>query len=360
MVEYKRILVIKMSALGDIIHALPSLAALRELFPAAKISWLVEPQFASILPGRPYVDELIVFYKNDLKKKSLPKKISYLAELRRELHSRRFDLTLDLQGLMKSSLIALLSGCRRRLGYCEMREGSFLVSRPVYGPNRDGHVIERYRDVIRSLGPISEEVAFPLPDFSEPRREMEELVSSLGLRPPLALLFPGAGWASKLWPAEKYAELARKLSAMGVSAAIGGSRAEGGLAKAIQDQAPELKMPDLTGKTDILGLMGLVSLAAVCVGADTGPLHIAAAAGAPTVSLFGPSSGQRAGTFGPLSRYVASSASCSPCFKRNCPKTFVCMDAIDTDEVFAACREVLERAKSSQIGSNRFSEATES
>ncbi|MDR1297042.1 MAG: glycosyltransferase family 9 protein [Deltaproteobacteria bacterium] len=341
MTGYRSILIIKMSAMGDVVHALPSLHALRNLYPGAVISWLVEPQFAPLLPGPPWVDEPVVFEKNRLKKLGLRDKISYLAAFRKKLHSRHFDLVLDLQGLMKSTLAALLSGCRNRLGYCEMREGSFLFTRAVKGPNARGHVVERYRDVVRSLGPVPPEVVFPLPDHAEPARKMAATLRGLGLTRPLALLFPGAGWESKLWPARRFAELARELDRKGLDAAVGGAAGDAGLAGEIRDAAPELNLPDLTGRTDIPALLGLVSLASVCVGADTGPLHLAAARGIPTVSLFGPSSGERAGTWGALGAYVQTKAPCAPCFKRRCPRTFVCMDDIAVGEVAAAVGRVL-------------------
>ncbi|MDR1657458.1 MAG: glycosyltransferase family 9 protein [Deltaproteobacteria bacterium] len=326
-----------MSALGDIIHALPSLHALRKLYPQAAIRWLVEPQFADILPGAPYIDEKIIFEKNSLKRLSGPKILKYLWELRRQLRSKHFDLVLDLQGLLKSSLIAVLSGCRNRLGYCEMREGSFFFTKPVYGPHAKGHVIERYRDVIRHLGPVSDQVVFPLPDHEKQKTGMRELLLGLGIQNKPALLFPGAGWASKLWPPENYARLARLLSESGFEVAIGGGPADASLALEVIQKARPLKLPNLTGRTNLTGLLGLVSLASVCVGSDTGPLHMAAAAGVPTVSLFGPSSGQRAGTYGPLGRYVATDADCAPCFKRVCPRDFICMTKIEPRQVFQNC-----------------------
>ncbi|MDR1676988.1 MAG: glycosyltransferase family 9 protein [Deltaproteobacteria bacterium] len=341
MKDYKHILVIKMSALGDIIHALPSLNALRNLYPKAIISWLVEPQFSGLLPGKPYIDDLIIFYKNDLKKKTLREKIKYLWQLRKDLHTRKFDLVLDLQGLMKSTLIGILSGCHRRVGYWELREGSFLFTKPIYGPNANGHIIERYLDVIRSLGPISNEVVFPLPDYSESRAKLAESLKNKGIKERLALFFPGAGWQSKIWPMEKYAALAKKLHADGLSVVIGGGAADEAMAKAIIEQSSPCKPLDLTGQTDLPGLMALVSLGTVALGSDTGPLHLAAATGTSTVSLFGPSSGHRAGTYGPFSRYVATTAPCSPCFKRICPKKFICMNMIEVDQVYRVCSEVL-------------------
>ncbi|MDR3348928.1 MAG: glycosyltransferase family 9 protein [Acidaminococcales bacterium] len=340
MKTYRNILVIKMSALGDIIHALPSLYALRRLYPGAGITWLVEPQFADILPGAPYIDEKFIFHKNALKKLPFWEKIAFLRRLRADLRRRRFDLAIDLQGLFKSSLVAVLSGCPNRIGYCEMREGSFLVTRPIYGKNSKGHVVQRYLDVIRSLGEIPEEVVFPLPDFSREAAKMRDLLAQAGAMGKLAVFFPAAGWSSKEWPPGHYARLAEKFAAQGVSVALAGGAADVGKAEKIKKMAAPLAIIDFTGRTTLIELLGLVKQASICVGGDTGPLHIAAAAGVPTVSLFGPSSGQRAGTYGPLNSYISAGAPCSPCFKRICPRReFVCMPRIGVGEVFAACEK---------------------
>ena len=121
--EYKNILLIKMSSLGDILHTLPFAAALRQRFPKAKITWLVHPQFAGFVPDPPVIDEIIYFDKVKFKKMNLLAKLAYFLEMRRLLHSKKFDLVIDMQGLFKSAVLAAISGCSDRIGYCEMREG---------------------------------------------------------------------------------------------------------------------------------------------------------------------------------------------------------------------------------------------
>lgn len=125
--EYKNILLIKMSSLGDILHTLPFAAALRQRFPKAKITWLVHPQFAGFVPDPPVIDEIIYFDKVKFNKMNLLAKLAYFQEMRRLLHSKKFDLVIDMQGLFKSAVLAAISGCSDRIGYCEMREGSGLV-----------------------------------------------------------------------------------------------------------------------------------------------------------------------------------------------------------------------------------------
>ena len=122
--EYKNILLIKMSSLGDILHTLPFAAALRQRFPKAKITWLVHPQFAGFVPDPPVIDEIIYFDKVKFNKMNLLAKLAYFQEMRRLLHSKKFDLVIDMQGLFKSAVLAAISGCSDRIGYCEMREGT--------------------------------------------------------------------------------------------------------------------------------------------------------------------------------------------------------------------------------------------
>ena len=155
--EYKNILLIKMSSLGDILHSLPFADALRRRYPKAKITWLVHPQFAGFLPDPPVIDEVIYFDKVKFNKMGFCDKLHYFREMRALLHSRHFDLVIDLQGLFKSAVLAAISGCKSRIGYCEMREGSRFVSRPICGAHSKDHVIERYLDVARYL-----DLSFPL------------------------------------------------------------------------------------------------------------------------------------------------------------------------------------------------------
>ena len=149
---YKNILIIKMSSLGDVIHALPFAAALRETFPDSRISWLVHPQFSAFVPEPPIIDEVLYFDKKAFGKMGWGDKWKTLRETRALLRSKNFDLVIDLQGLFKSAVMAWLTGCPNRIGYCEMREGSRLVSRPIAGAHAHDHVIERYLDVARYLG----------------------------------------------------------------------------------------------------------------------------------------------------------------------------------------------------------------
>ena len=159
MKDYKNILVIKMSSLGDIIHALPSLYALRELFPDACITWAIHESFAKILPGKPWIDNVYVIDRKRIKK------INYLLQVRKDLHKKQFDLVIDLQMIAKSGLISFLTGCHERIGYNDARECSGLFSRAISGKYKNGHIIEQLLDVIRYLGWQGNGIHFPLHDY---------------------------------------------------------------------------------------------------------------------------------------------------------------------------------------------------
>ena len=171
MKDYKNILVIKMSSLGDIIHALPSLYALRELFPDACITWAIHESFAKILPGKPWIDNVYVIDRKRIKK------INYLLQVRKDLHKKHFDLVIDLQMIAKSGLISFLTGCHERIGYNDARECSGLFSRAISGKYKNGHIIEQLLDVIRYLGWQGNGIHFPLHDYTNELSVVREKLS---------------------------------------------------------------------------------------------------------------------------------------------------------------------------------------
>jgi ADP-heptose:LPS heptosyltransferase len=283
------------------------------------------------------LDNIIIFPKLEIKTLNFLKIGRILWAFRRQLKAGDYDLCLDLQALAKSSLVVLLSGAKKRLAYWETREGSFFVSKGVKGPWANDHVIERYRDVIRYFGPVAEELVYPLPDYSAQRAELARKLALLGSSEPRAVFFPGTRWVTKLWPWEYFAALGRELAGRGVSVVLGGEPGDQELTQKILALAPEAHWVDLAGQTDLRGLMALTSLANVVVGSDSGPSHLATAVGVPTISLFGPNLPSRTGVYGPLARNLASPAPCSPCFKRICPRDFVCMSQITVEMVLREC-----------------------
>lgn len=328
--EYKNILIIKMSSLGDVLHVLPSVAALRKRFPKARLTWLVHPQFSGFVPDPPIIDEVIYFDKVKFNKMSLGEKWAYFKEMRALLHSRKFDLVIDMHGLFKSAVLAAISGCDNRIGFCEMWEGSGLVSRPIRGEHAKGHAIEQYLDVVRYLGCPVDEISFPMPDLQKEWQAVQNKTEAV--KEPYAVLVPGARWDTKIWPAEHFAKLADMILRDGKQVILAGGPEDAPLGAQISKLTPGAT--DLTGKTSLRELGALIRHCAVYISADTGPLFIAAAMKKPLVAMYGPTRPDRTGPYGSDNAVVLKApVACAGCLKRHC-RHWICMRSITPETVF--------------------------
>ncbi len=341
--EYQNILLIKMSSLGDILHTLPFAAALRKRFPQARITWLVHPQFAGFVPDPPVIDEVIYFDKVKFNKLGLSAKLKYFCEMRSLLHSRHFDLVIDMQGLFKSAVLAAISGCANRIGYSEMREGSGLVSRAITGTHAKDHVIERYLDVARYLGAKVEtldDVQFPMPDLTKEGASVEQKLRDLGYNGgSYVVIVPGARWWTKEWPLAYYAQLVRKITADGTFVVLAGGPDDAAKGAQIAEAAQCSKVLDMTGKTSLRELAALIKGCSFYISADTGPLHFAAALKKPLVAMYGPTKADRTGPYGSNnSTVLLSPAACAGCLKKKCDN-WHCMRDITPEAVYKIYRE---------------------
>ena len=291
MKAYKNILIIKMSSLGDVIHALPTLYALRKNLPNAKITWAIHEQFAHLLPGKPWVDDVIIINKKGLKS------FSYLKSLYKNLHSRHFDMTLDLQCIAKSAIVSFLSGAPEKYGYWELREGSQLVNKALVGPHKYNHVIERYLDTVRALGGHVESVEFPMPERTEAIRTVQQKLRDANIDD-YVLVAPGARWNVKEWTVNHFIELCKQVTSTGQTVVLMGGLEDVGKSKAIVEGVQSELLIDLTGKTSIDELIELIRHCTLYISADTGPLHIANALKKPLIALFGTTSPDRTGPYG--------------------------------------------------------------
>ncbi len=333
--DYKNILIIKMSSLGDVIHTLPFSAALRRLYPKARISWLVHPQFSGFLPDPPTIDKIIYFDKVAFNKLGILQKISFLRKFRQELHAEKFDLVIDMQGLFKSAVVAALTGCPNRIGYCEMREGSNLVSQAICGSHAHDHVIERYLDVVRYLGADVKEIEFPLPDLTKEEQSVKKKLTDEGLSEQKYVVFvPGARWETKEWPPEHYAALADKVTKNGTFVVLAGGPDEKAKAARILELAQTKKIIDLTGQTSLKELAALIKGCQVFISGDTGPLHFAAALKKPLVAMYGPTKPDRTGPYGSdKATVLITPAACAGCLKKHC-SDWHCMGDIKPEMVY--------------------------
>ena len=333
--EHHRILIVKLSSFGDVLHALPTLEALRDAFPQARITWLVEEAFAPLLAGHPALDEVWPVPRVRLEEKPAREKMLNLLGLMRRVRSSHFDLVIDLQGLLKSALWVVLTRSPRKVGYDRTRELSYLPlteRMPRYDP--DAHAVWRYLHVARYLG------APPtLPRFR--LGLTPALPASLAsLERPLVVLHPGARWATKVWPAASWAHLADRLSReKGLAVVITGSAGDRELVAQIMTHM-QGKTLNLAGRTSLAELAGVMSKAMVAITADTGPMHLAAALGTKVVAIFGPTAPWRTGPFGAGHRVVRLDLACSPCFKRRCPEPR-CLTGLSPDAVLAAVEKSL-------------------
>lgn len=328
--EYKNILIIKMSSLGDVLHVLPSVAALRKRFPKARLTWLVHPQFSGFVPDPPIIDEVIYFDKVKFNKMSLGEKWAYFKEMRALLHSRKFDLVIDMHGLFKSAVLAAISGCDNRIGFCEMWEGSGLVSRPVRGEHAKGHAIEQYLDVVRYLGCPVDEISFPMPDLQKEWEAVQKKTEAV--KEPYVVLVPGARWDTKIWPAEHFAKLADMILRDGKQVILAGGPEDAPLGAQISKLAPGAT--DLTGKTSLRELGALIRHCTVYISADTGPLFIAMAMKKPLIALYGPTRPDKTGPYGSGDAVVLKApVACAGCLKRHC-RNWICMQSITPETVF--------------------------
>ncbi len=324
-----RVLVLKPSSLGDIVHALPVLGMLRRARPEAYIAWLVGKPFVGLLEDHPLIDELILFDRRRYGQMAYnPAAALDFVRFVQRLRERRFDVVLDLQGLLRSSLIAQFTGAAERIGPADAREGArWLYTRTVRVPDQ-GHVVDQLRGFARQLGLPDAPPEFVLPVRDAGRRAAAALLSQHGVgpdRPGIAIL-PGARWESKRWPPTHFAELLDRLEAgfahlpepQRPALLLLGSPAERELADHILAGA-HARVVDLVGRTRLGELVALLERATLVVAHDSGPMHVAAALGVPVLALMGPTSPQRTGPYGQPDHVLSNPLPCAPCYRRRCP-----------------------------------------
>ena len=324
-------LIVRLGALGDIIHAVPAAAALRAAFPASRIDWLVDGRHRPMIDLVTVVDHAVV-----LERSSLPGWMDVAGRMRQV----RYDVAIDLQGLLKSALLARASGAARVLGFSiwHLREKT---ARPFYSEtSRDevpsgepDHVIHKNLRLLGALGVTETRIRFPLANVES--RALNDVRTTLGGDRPFALINPGAAWPNKRWPPERFGELAAFLrDVRGLPSFVLWGPGEEGLAGAVVEASGgAARVAPPTGLSDLLALSRAASL---MISGDTGPLHIAAAAGTPTVSLFGPTDPHRNGPWSSDDVAISRFGACGCHYERRCRKPSWCLESIEVAEVTAA------------------------
>ena len=323
----KRILVIKLSSLGDIAHALPAVRALKERTGAA-IDWVVQPEYAGLLAGCPDVERTIEFPRRNFAR-------GFFAFLR-ALRRARYDVIVDLQGLLKSAIVARLARGRWRVGPAWAREGAqrFYDAQPPRGSGSRRHAVDELMAVADLVAPGEGPAPEPRLTFAEAEND--------GRPGPHVAFAPFSRWATKDWPIEKFAELGRRLVAeMGCQIRIVGGRADEAPGEALARQIGE-RARNLCGKTDLPGLCSLLKSMDLLVSVDSGPMHWADAMGVPLVAIFGATDPARTGPYRQLAHVVAKAGlACRPCHSRTCARgDLACLRTLDVETV---CRAALAR-----------------
>ncbi|MGA2498414.1 MAG: lipopolysaccharide heptosyltransferase I [Tepidisphaeraceae bacterium] len=332
----ERILLIKPSSLGDVVHALPVLNLLRRRFPRARISWMLAAACAGLLEGHPQLDEIILFDRKRLGTAwRSPRALQELWNLNRGLRHRRFNLVIDLQGLLRSGWMTWRTGAADRVGFANAREGAWLFYNwriPI--ETMEQHAVERYLKVAEAVGCGREPVEFRFHVTDEDRAQVDALIPP---REKFAVLLPATNWATKRWPAERFAAMVGAIEKrFGLKSVVAGAADAAGLAPRIQPHF------DVTGKTRLRQLVALLERASLVIANDSGPMHIAAALGRPLVCVFGPTNPVRTGPFGRNDSVVRVTIPCAPCYSRTCSHRS-CLEWLEIEPVLRAAERQITR-----------------
>jgi lipopolysaccharide heptosyltransferase I len=335
----RRIVLIKPSALGDIVHSLPVLTALRGRFPSASITWVVNRAYEPLLRGHPDLDETLPFDRAAARGSWVRAARAY-ADFFRRLRRLDFDLAVDLQGLFRSGLMTLATGAPRRVGLAEAREGArWSYTDAVAGPGRgDLHAVDRYWLLADAFGAGAGPKRFRVPLAPDAAAWADDLLR--GSPRPWMVVAAGSRWLTKRWPPRHFAALlGRAQATFGGTALFVGAAAEAPLAAAVRAglAGPSL---DLSGRTTLPQVAALLARADVMLANDTGPLHLAAALGRPVVAPYTCTQVRLTGPYGLAHRAVETTVWCAGSYRKRCAR-MECMAELTPERLWPVLHEVL-------------------
>jgi heptosyltransferase-1 len=356
MSKVRRLLIVKLSSIGDVVHALPVSAAIGRAFPHVELSWVVEEMAAPIVQGNSFLHEVIVVPAVVRENRKSPYSLNHFLKLRRDLSNRCFDVTLDLQGLSKSALVAWATGARYRYGYDWLRELAPLLEKRIPRRVESIHVVDQFLDVARFLGAEVDKAEFPLYISDEEMDSAKELLNreEIDYSRPFVVINPSSGGGgNKGWGAERFAALLNEVHTdCRVPVLLIGGRGDAEVANEICSAVGH-PPANLVGKTSLKELAAILKLSALHLCGDTGSAHIAAALGTRVVSIFGRSNPARLAPYGQSEFALHHRDQCAAVCKRfhetapvnskqKClsppPK---CLSAVTVDEVASAVRSIL-------------------
>ncbi len=371
--EFRRILIIKLSAVGDVIHTIPVLNKLRRRYPSARIDWLLRPQIAELIRHHPAVSNVLLFAREELARPW--RGLAGLARLLAQLRAARYDLVIDMHGQFRTALLTLASGAPVRIGFDRprpevwaaserrlpaeafrhcwkgAREGSWIAySDPIHIDTLEMHAVDRYLRVGPMLG-LDEgpaDFSFVIPPAAAAQVDLllrEHRLDDRTRRPGLLVIAPGTIWETKHWKRERFAAVARHFLADGWGVMLVGAPRDRRVCDAVAAAAPGTV--SLAGQTTLAELAALVQRSAACLTNDSGPMHLAVALDRPVVSIFGPSDALWIGPYGRADAVLSADLPCSPCYLRKlsrCPHDHACMREVSSDSVIERIERVLATA----------------
>ncbi|MBX7106505.1 MAG: glycosyltransferase family 9 protein [Gemmataceae bacterium] len=313
----KRVAIVKPSALGDVVHALPVLSALRQRWPAAHLTWVVNRGYAPLLEGHPDLDAVLPFDRGAGRRGFMAGSLNVL-RFGRSLRAAQFDLVIDLQGLLRTGLMTWATRAPRRVGFAAAREGAtrFYTDR-IDVPDADAiHAVDRYWRVAAALGAGDGPKKFVVPIAESARKQATELLAPFPR--PYIMLAVGARWVTKRWPPHEFAAAARSaLSRAGGTVVFVGAAEDEPLAREAQSRLSEPAL-DLCGRTSLGVLAAVLDKADLVFANDTGPLHLAAALGRPVIAPYTCTVVRKHGPYGQFQRTVSATVPCQGSYLKTC------------------------------------------
>lgn len=348
--ELERILLVKPSSLGDVVHALPVLHVLRERFPPAQIDWVIGSVFAPLLRDHPAITRLVEFdrkrYGKMWKRPGAGKEFAaWIAALR----SERYDCVIDLQGLFRSGFITRATGAPVRIGFADAREGAtWCYTHLLPGASAATHAVDRNLQAANLLGIDADRAQFPLPISNEAAEKVRGLLNGeTSDNRPIISLVPGARWDTKRWSPERFGQLADILAARaGHRIALLGGNDELETCEAVANAA-SVPVTNLAGKTNLSELVAAIAQSNLVVCHDSAAAHLAVALDRPLVCITGPTDPARTGPYNRPESVAKLDLDCAPCFFRSltqCPHHHRCMTELTVDQVARQARIELEKA----------------
>lgn len=342
-IDFQEILIVKPSSLGDVIHALPAVGAIRRRYKQARISWLIKSDWGPIIDGHPFIDEVL----------AVPFSWRSLQAMIHAVRKRTFDLVVDFQGLFRSAVLGFLSSAPVRIGLANSREGApFFYTDCVAIPQGVEHAVDRYRLVAEALGAGDDQVDFGIDPSMEAIASVDHLMAKVGLSKaaPFVLIHPTARWENKKWDRERFAKLGDWLvGEKDLPLIFVGSHGERSEIDQIISSMKQSAV-NLAGKTSLIELAELSKRAYFFVCNDSGPMHLAAAMGAPIFALFGPTDPKKVGPYGSRNTVIRKEVDCTGCRRDRCIQEKRCMNAILVEDVIETIKSRWQEIKEGDRG----------